>query len=531
MARGLAPVLVAGLTLTAFLPALSNDFVRFDDHIGLLDNPAFRGFGREHLRWMWTSTTLATYQPVVWMTWALDYLVWGLDPRGYHLTNLVLHTASAVLVYGLTLRLLVAAHGKGSADESPGSRLGAAVAALFFGIHPLRAEPVAWVSGRADLVAGLFLLVSVLVYLEAWRRDATGGRAAGWLSAALGAFAVSLLAKPVGLAYPLVLVVLDVYPLRRLGRGAGGRRAPAAWRVWREKLPFAALSLAIAPVTLLARARPGSWMEWQPLEGTALAAYGLAFYLWKTFFLGPLSPLYERPMALNALDGRFVVSAVAVLGITGLLVARRARWPAALAAWVSYVAMLAPRSEFVPFGSHIAADRYTYLPSLGWAVLVGACVREGWARWRAGWVRPAAGTVAAALVVASLAGLGALTWSQVQVWRDTKTLWTHVLSVDPASGVAHNNLGYILETEGRFAEAVAHYWRATQARPGDSRPALNLGRALVLRGRELGGQGQFAEAVDHYRAALRVRPGYRDAETELAAALRRLGDMPPARSP
>ena len=232
----LVPVLIAVLTGAAFFPALENGFVDWDDEKTLLDNPNYRGLGWDQLRWMFTTFYMGHYQPLSWMTFGLDYLLWGIDPFGYHLTNLLLHTANAVLFYFLTLRLLSL-----PARAVPGEfalQVAAGFAALVFALHPLRVESVAWVTERRDVLSAFFLLWTILCYLRATAGAEGDSARWRWLSAAVIVYGLSLLSKAGGITLPVVLLVLDVYPLRRLGVEAGKWFGPAARQVWWEKVPF-----------------------------------------------------------------------------------------------------------------------------------------------------------------------------------------------------------------------------------------------------------------------------------------------------
>jgi hypothetical protein len=220
---------IAAVVLVAFAPVWNCEFVNWDDDKNLLNNVLYRGFTPAHLRWMFTTFHVGHYQPLSWVTLAVDYALWGMQPRGYHVTNLVLHTANALLVYALALALLpraAAPCGRASPSAADGISLSiaAAVAALFFAIHPLRVESVAWVTERRDVLSGFFLLLTVLAYLRmvdarpagAWRT---------WFGLSLGCFILSLLSKAWGMTLPVVLLVLDVYPLWRWGETRGG----ASW--------------------------------------------------------------------------------------------------------------------------------------------------------------------------------------------------------------------------------------------------------------------------------------------------------------
>jgi Tfp pilus assembly protein PilF len=585
--RVVPPILVALATSVAFLPALWGEFVSWDDLTMFPDNPHYRGLGPSQLAWMLTTFHVGEFMPFTWLSYGLDYLLWGLDPFGYHLTNLLLHAAASVAVYGLVLQLLAPGAGAFRAAEPTDRRLAAATAALAFGIHPLRAEPVAWVSARGSILGGLFLVLATLAYLRACagtsaRRD--------WYAGSVGLFTLALLSRSTSIMLPVVLVVLDVYPLRRLGVPPVGWLGPAARRVWLEKVPFVLLSLPIAGLALAARfgeAAPVLEAK-ELLTGLVVALSGLAFYPRKTLLLGALSPLYERPPRLDPWQWTFLLSAAAVVALTLILVAVRRRWPAGLAAWVSYVALLAPTLGVVPFGLQLVADRYSYAAGLGGAVLIGAGVLAWCDARRQGRVSGPAWTTVFGLALVAVAGLGALSWRQTQVWRDSKTLWTHVATVEPRSAVAHVSLGRLFEREGDLARAEEHYRQAAavwptsslvhtevarfltrQGRLADSiaeleravtrRPTVEmhrqLGHALVVAGRipeaiaqyeealrlrpgsaatlywlglALAADRRLAEAIEHFRAAVSLEPGFREARAELDRALRR---VTPTRAP
>jgi hypothetical protein len=230
--------LVALVTFAVFFPALRNEFVNWDDYELLVNNPHYRGLGWEQVRWMFSTFHTGHYQPLSWMTFALDYLIWGMEPFGYHLTNLVLHAANAALFYFLVLRLLSLALSQPPSAPDLGLRTAAGFAALFFSIHPLRVESVAWATERRDVLSGLFFLATILCYLQAMTYSNDPSHHARWRNKALIVYGLSLLSKASGVTLPVVLLVLDVYPLRRLGGGPGMWFGPLARRVWWEKVPF-----------------------------------------------------------------------------------------------------------------------------------------------------------------------------------------------------------------------------------------------------------------------------------------------------
>src|SRR5437879_4124817 len=338
--RWLVPLLVALVTVTAFLPALQNQFVNWDDSENFLDNLHYRGLAGTHLRWMWTTFHMGHYAPLTWMTLGLDHLVWGMNPLGYHLTSLFLHAANAVVFYVLARRILTLAR-PGLADRGHALAASAGFAALVFAIHPLRVESVAWVTERRDVLSGLFYLLTILVYLRACAREAPGRRSY-WLSVAL--FGCALLSKSMAVSLPIVLLILDVYPLRRLGGPLGWWSEPAR-RVYVEKIPFVLLAAAASALAVRAQVLLHSMAPLDQLSvpaRLAVSAYGLSFYLWKMLVPSNLSPLYERPLAVDPLAMPFILSYGVVLAITAIALALRRRVPGLSASWSAYVVALLP---------------------------------------------------------------------------------------------------------------------------------------------------------------------------------------------
>ena len=217
----LVPALIALVTFAAFLPTLQNQFVNWDDDDNFLGNPHYRGLTWTHLRWMWT-THMGHYIPLTWMTLGLDYLLWGLNPVGYHLTSLLLHAANAVVFFFVVHRILTLALPSPS-ERGHALAVAAGFAALVFAIHPLRVESVAWVTERRDVLSGLFYLLTILMYLRACAR---GARGRGWYWLSVAVFGCALLSKSMVVSLPVVLLILDVYPLRRLGGPSRGGASP-----------------------------------------------------------------------------------------------------------------------------------------------------------------------------------------------------------------------------------------------------------------------------------------------------------------
>ncbi len=492
---------MALVTLIVFLPGVFGDFLNWDDNRNYLDLTAYRGLGPRQLAWMFTSFHMGHYHPLTWVTLGADYAVWGLEPFGFHLTSLLLHVAAAVTFLSVARRLLSAAAPAGMGE--PALRVGAVAAALLFAVHPLRVESVVWLSERRDVLSGLFYLLTVLAYLEAVApRPAEASRVAWrWYGASIALFAAALLSKGLVVSLPAALLILDVYPLRRLGGQAGWTTA-AARRVWAEKAPFVLLGLAGAVLAFLARAPLRSAIgltDFGVADRAALSLYGYAFYLRKTLLPWGLSPLYEMHEGFDLFGASVRWSAAAMLLVAVVAVVMRRRWPALAAAAAAYAITLLPVIGVVQSGPQITADRYTYLACLGWALLAGAGVAwcaERWLAGAGGRVLWGGGLAAATLIVVALAGVTA---RQSLVWLDSISLWSHALALDPASARAHTGLAGVHFAAGRREEARKHVEEAVRLNPRLPEALVGLAAVLSL-------DGRAEEAVPHARSAVSRRP-------------------------
>src|ERR1043166_283977 len=502
------PLSIFVLTFVAFSPTLQNGFLNWDDEAILLDNPHYRGLSWSHIRWMFTTFHMSVYRPIAWLTMGLDYILWGMEPFGYHLTSLLFHCANAVLFYFVARRLLRLY--MPTAASNLVLPMAAGFAALFFSLHPLRVEPVAWESGEDNLVAGFFFMLSLLCYLKA-----TASVGWGWMAGSVSCYGLSILSKALTVPLPLGLLVLDVYPLRRLNGD------PRTWverenrRTLWEKVPFLLLAVPVAIVAVLAKQSTGAVnlsakISW--VDRLMQSLYGLAFYLWKTIIPLGLSPLYERPLPFDPWAWPFLLSGVIVLAVTGCLGWLRHRWPGGLAAWVYYGAILLPTLGVITYGPQIVGDRYSYFPCLGWAVLAGAGVLYLWKSKADGRIQPAVFVSANALAVAFLIVLSVLSWQQTKIWHDSEKLWTYALALDQRSSFAHNNLGLVLAKRGALAEAIVEVRKAVEIDPASVESYTNLANFLAQ-------QGSSKEAIAYLRRALEIDPNFASAHNTLGNVL------------
>lgn len=470
--------LCAAAVLAVFAPCLDNGFVSWDDDVYLLSNPSFRGLGWAQLRWMFTTRRFGLYQPVTWLSFGADYKLWGLEPFGYHLTNVLLHATAAVLFYIVCLRLL---HKVSPQTGTDATAIGAAVASLAFAVHPLRVESVAWITERKDVLSGALLLACVWAYIE----ERVGS--------ACVLFALSLGAKATGVFLPVALILLDAYPLRRVGR-------------WREKIPFFLLAGGAAAATLGARAEARRGLVLAPINAAwrvGQSFYSLAIFPMKTLWPGPLSAYYPpRPWFGEWFPNAAAFAALGALA-AGTLWAARKRFPAFTAAAAWYVLALAPVSGIIAHGvPHSPADHFSYLPSLAWSALLGGSLllTRGPAR------RAALAGYGLLLVV-----WGTLSWRQVSVWRDSTALWEHASRVAP-SALAFDNLAVVQGALGRADKAVDSDRRALELDPSYIKAYANLGLGLQSMGRR-----DLAEKA--WRRGLSIEPGSSQLQSLLGALL------------
>jgi Tfp pilus assembly protein PilF len=525
--HALIPCAVFLFTLLAFLPSLQNGFVDWDDYDNFLQNPNYRGLNWSHLRWMFSTLYLNNYRPLTWVTFGLDYSLWGMNPFGYHFTSLLLHAANALLVYFLALRLLSVAWSADSPSKDIRLKLAAALAAALFAVHPLRVEAVVWLSARNHLLAALFYLSAIVCYLRVAVGVRKRWRNRCWLIAAVFLYGLSLLSQPSGITLPIVLLIVDVYPLGRLGGGPGRWFDCEVRRVWWEKIPFVLIALIAGLIGLVVKHDVlVSSADIGLLPRLGEVFYGIAIYGLRTILPLGLSPLYQLPAHFNPWDWPFLVSAIIVLFVTGGLFAFRLRWPAGLVSWVFYLVILIPYVSFllpvlgnIQNGPQVTADRYSYIASLPWGVLAGAGILYGWE-----WLRGRSLMtliLASTPIVAVLVALMGLTWKQTQVWHDTDSLWKYAVEVTDRSHFkslgAHYNFANGLRKQGQLKEAAQHYRITLGMNPAFPEAHNNLGLALAS-GNDLDG------AREHFQEAIKLNPKYSEARANLGNVLALQGD-------
>ena len=489
--RHLAPAALFLATVAVFWPAHNHRFVAIDDGTYVYNNAMVtRGLTAEGLRWAFTSignAAVPNWHPLTWLSHMLDVQLFGLAPGGHHATSVLIHATSGALLFGV-LWALTGAVGRSAA------------AAALFSLHPLRAESVAWIAERKDVLSGLFFMLTLLAYLR-WVRRRQPGR----YLAATAALALGLLSKPMLVTLPFVLLLLDFWPLGRLRlparpRDGAPRSAGIPFsRLFLEKVPLLALSAATSVITLIAQAGAIGRIQHQPFPVRFFnAVHSYVAYLGKAVWPTDLMIFYPRAGTDDPLS--VLAAGLLLVAITLVAVLTARSRPYLLTGWLWYLGILVPVIGLVQqSGGAAMADRYTYLP------LVGVFVAAAWGLpdlipgWRHRGKALAALTLAVCLLMASL------TIRQVGTMRDDETLYKYMLSVDPANSYALNNLGVALIDQDRLADGAAVL--STLFRP-DPR---QLSRVHQQRGAQLSMSGKADEALMSYTKALALDPGNTEA--------------------
>jgi tetratricopeptide (TPR) repeat protein len=479
-------------TVFVFAPVAGHEFVNFDDPQYITENAFVTGgLTAQAISWAFTSGYAGNWHPLTWISHMLDVQAFGLDAGAHHVTNALIHTASALLLFALLYRM----------TGAPGRSW--FVAALF-AVHPLHVESVAWLAERKDVLSTLFWMLTIWAYV----RYVSQPRAGRYLTVVV-LYALGLMSKPMLVTLPFTLLLLDVWPLRRLSLAAA-RRSEIVQRV-REKLPLFALAIASSVVTIMVQQSAGAVKELAVLPlgdrvANALVAY--VVYGWKALWPSGLAAIYPYPESIAA--WRVAVALALLAAITALAIRACQRYPYVLVGWLWYLVTLVPVIGLVQVGSQPIADRYTYVPLIGLFIIVAWGVPELLAGWR--WRTSALAAAAVLVIVACTATARA----QVHHWRNSVALWEHAVAVTTDNYRAEGNLGHALASEGRLDEAITHYREAVRIHPGYAEAHNNLGLALAR-------QGRIEEAIPHYTEALRLSPGYFEAHSNLGAALAGLG--------
>lgn len=481
------------ITTIAFLPALQNDFVNWDDSQNLVLNDAYRGFSADHLQWMFTTTRGGHYQPLSWLSFALDYSIWGLDPTGFHATNIILHILTAIIFFHLT-RILM--YKMMSIEPSNIIMIGALFGALLFSIHPLRVESVAWATERRDVLSGFWIMLAIACYFRAQSRRSSS-RYILYLTLSVFAYILSLLSKATGITLPVILLILDRYPLQRFSMHDIRSTHDSYKQIILEKIAYLIPAMSVAALAVWAQSKSGAlWsLQEHPISlRIGQAFYGIMFYLIKTLWPAGLIPLYEQRPDASAWDIVNILSAMGVITITVFFWKMRQRVPAFLYCWLIYLVLLSPMLGFAQSGPQVVADRYSYLACMPWAILLG-CGFVKLCKYLATHVT--AIRAASCISVAVVISLVVLTQNQTRIWSDSYTLWTTTIKRSPNTPTAHANLAVVLNQQKEFERAIKHSRIALSTLPNKRVAHIALASASAA-------MDDLDTAVEHFQIAMDI---------------------------
>jgi tetratricopeptide (TPR) repeat protein len=478
----LIAISLALVTFAVFGQVLHSGFVYFDDPEYVTENSHIQNVPvLQTIKWAFTTGCAANWHPLTWLSHTLDCKLFGLNPAGHHLTNLLLHIANTLLLFAVLKAMT-------------GALWRSAFAAALFALHPLHVESVAWVSERKDILSTLFWFLTMAAYVHYTRNP----NARSYLLT-LVLFALGLMAKPMLVTLPFVLLLLDYWPLNRLENNNRGQiYPPYSWRIYRlvyEKIPFFVLSAVSSVITCLVQQHAMTNIEVFPLKWRiANAVVSYARYIEKMFLPRKLAVLY--PLAGNLPKVWVVAAAVIFLLVISILVIRLSpRRKYLLIGWLWFVGTLVPVIGLVQVGMQAMADRYAYVPLTGLFIVVSWGVADITTTWRR---RKILLTIAAIIV---LLALSICTNLQLRYWHNTMSLFGRAAAVTNYNYTAYNNLGYTFVEQKKFEQAISYYKKAISIKPDYAEACSNLGAAY-------GELGRYDEAIEVLQRSLRLKPNY-----------------------
>ncbi len=506
----------AVITFLVYLPSLGNGFVQWDDDLYVYDNGHIRSFDWSFLKWAFWGFHEGHWHPLTWVSHALDYAAWGLNPLGHHLTSSILHAVNTFIVVVLTVLLAAIikkkAATKGTATflDERGMLVAAGITGLLFGLEPVHVESVAWISDRKDLLCALFFLLSIMTYLHYACRDELEAitnkpQAVFFLNTrylvSLGFFMLALFSKSMAVTLPAVLLILDWYPLRRVGDLKSFRTAVV------EKVPFIACSLVASTLAVQAQAVAGviGATKAFPLSmRVAVAAKSLVDYLWNMIIPINLTPYYPYPDDVSLFSFKYLSAIAAVLGITAACAVMWKKQKFLPSVWGYYTVTLLPVIGIV--GGQSMADRYAYVPSVGPYLVIGFGVAWISQKMNFGRMALAARVIGVSGVILLLCVLSLLTLKQEGIWKNTFTLWNDVIEKQPEKKIpfAYLGRGLIFEGQGQIDRAFEDYSKAIALVP-------SYYKAYINRGNVYSKMGQPDKAIADYDKVISLKPYSSDA--------------------
>ena len=521
--RLMAYIVLSAAVIIVYWPVQHFDFVYYDDHVYIMDRPEMLGgITIKGLSWALKSTDAGFWHPLTWVSLMLDYQIYRLNPGGYHLTNLILHLMSALVLCRIFIRMT-------------GSVFPSFVVAALFALHPLHVESVAWIAERKDVLSTLFMFLTILAYASYVSRPSIYA----YLSVML-IFLLGLMSKSMLVTLPFILLLLDYWPL---GRFSGGSRSTVSLLVL-EKIPLFAASIVVGILTVFTEEKAGALksLDYFPFFdrlGNAQISY--VAYLGKMIWPANLAVFYPYPGALPL--WKVAASLLLLVLITFAAIRWRRSYPYIFVGWFWYAVSLAPVSGLVQIGAHAMADRYTYIPLVGMFIVIAWGLKELAGKLPFGEYFP--GVLISMVIIACMI----LSTIQLTYWKDAQSLFSHAAASTENNYLAHNNLGAALLRAGDLKGASMELQRAIEIKPDYPDAYFNMGLASEKRnlpeeaqkyyykvlmfnpafkeahnnlGILLAQSGRYEDAIGQFREALKIKPDYEDAIRNLDLAERNL---------
>ena len=508
-------------TLLVFWQVHNFSFVNYDDSDYIYENPhVLNGLTGDGVIWAFTTNRSANWHPLTWLSLMLDCQLFGANPGRMHFTNLILHLANTLLLFAVFKKMTDSTPSTSSglaSSPQAGALWPSAFVAAAFAIHPMHVESVAWIAERKDVLSTFFLLLTLAAYVSYVKRPGL----VRYLLAVL-LFALGLLAKPMLVTLPFLLLLLDYWPLERIGgQRTEGRRQRAnkgtsqkisAVQLIIEKIPFIALSVVSSVITFMVQMKGSAvaHIDILPLKDRVANAFlSYARYIGKLFWPQNLAVFY--PFDANRLAFWQVAMCVLLLLVISIFVIRFGRNRKYLpVGWFWFVATLVPVIGLVQVGNQAYADRYTYIPYIGLFIIIAWGLPELLSKW------PQRKIALGLSMVIVLTTLGICTHQQVSFWNNSVTLFSHAIGVTQNNYIAHNNLGVACDGLGRCQDAVENYKQAVKINPEYAEAHYNLGIAY-------GKLGRRQDEVESYKQAIKIRPDYAKVYVNLGVAYEALG--------
>ncbi len=499
------PVLLAAVCLAVYWQVSGHEFIYYDDRTYVFENRhVLTGLGWENVKWAFTSFYASNWHPLTWLSHMADMQIWGLNPGMHHLTNVFLHTLNAILLF-VFLRFATGEFWKST------------VVAALFALHPLHVESVAWVAERKDVLSTLFWMLTMIGYVWYVRQPSVKR-----YLLVVGCFALGLMAKPMLVTLPFVLLLLDYWPLKRPvlviraedapegGTGFLPIKSSGVIFLVREKIPLFALTALSCTLTFIAQKGGGAVKAVAMDTRIANALTSYASYLWKTIWPVDLAVYYPLSISISPLEAIGALVFVMLVTAAVLLLARKL--PYLVSGWLWYLGTLVPVVGFIQVGTQSMADRYTYVP------LIGIFIMAAWGVPELAKSLSAKREILGASAAAVLIVLTILSWRQIGFWKDTISLFTHSLSITRNNHVAHTAMGSCLVDRGDMERSIRHYSESLRLEPDNPKTLYDMGVVLDKK-------GELDEAMKYYLRAIEINPSMDSAYVNLGVLQLKKGNI------